>query len=212
MARARSIRRGRHPRLGSAAMSSLAASGWRNPPNECSFEDISKGALLQCKLENSQWFWNQSKRAALPCASPPFQRSSPMERTRPRRWQWQRTPYGWFSRIAWLKANRFQRVSRRAFAKSWSRSPRERAVAGHKGERCHSRAAAGWFCDLPNIRQPMRLIHTTDPARKVTVPLHDSSDLKRGTLRHHCPSGSCCRRILGALITTERCLHAGVPR
>jgi predicted RNA binding protein YcfA (HicA-like mRNA interferase family) len=28
-----------------------------------------------------------------------------------------------------------------------------------------------------------RLIHATDPARKVTVPLHGSSDLKRGTLR-----------------------------
>ena len=27
-----------------------------------------------------------------------------------------------------------------------------------------------------------RLIHTTDPARKVTVPIH-SGDLKRGTLR-----------------------------
>jgi predicted RNA binding protein YcfA (HicA-like mRNA interferase family) len=27
-----------------------------------------------------------------------------------------------------------------------------------------------------------RLIHTTDPARKVTVPVH-SGDLKRGTLR-----------------------------
>jgi predicted RNA binding protein YcfA (HicA-like mRNA interferase family) len=28
-----------------------------------------------------------------------------------------------------------------------------------------------------------RLIHTTDAARKVTVPLHGSSDLKRGTMR-----------------------------
>jgi predicted RNA binding protein YcfA (HicA-like mRNA interferase family) len=28
-----------------------------------------------------------------------------------------------------------------------------------------------------------RLIHTTDPARKVTIPLHGSSDLKKGTLR-----------------------------
>ena len=28
-----------------------------------------------------------------------------------------------------------------------------------------------------------RLIHSTDPARKVTVPLHGSSDIKRGTLR-----------------------------
>jgi predicted RNA binding protein YcfA (HicA-like mRNA interferase family) len=28
-----------------------------------------------------------------------------------------------------------------------------------------------------------RLIHTTDPARRVTVPLHGSTDLKRGTLR-----------------------------
>jgi predicted RNA binding protein YcfA (HicA-like mRNA interferase family) len=28
-----------------------------------------------------------------------------------------------------------------------------------------------------------RLIHTTDTARKVTVPLHGSTDLKRGTLR-----------------------------
>lgn len=28
-----------------------------------------------------------------------------------------------------------------------------------------------------------RLIHLTDPARKVTVPLHGSADLKRGTLR-----------------------------
>jgi predicted RNA binding protein YcfA (HicA-like mRNA interferase family) len=28
-----------------------------------------------------------------------------------------------------------------------------------------------------------RLIHTSDPARKITVPLHGSDDLKRGTLR-----------------------------
>lgn len=28
-----------------------------------------------------------------------------------------------------------------------------------------------------------RLIHTTNPARKVTVPLHGSTDLKRGTVR-----------------------------
>jgi len=28
-----------------------------------------------------------------------------------------------------------------------------------------------------------RLIHATNPARKVTVPLHGSTDLKRGTLR-----------------------------
>jgi predicted RNA binding protein YcfA (HicA-like mRNA interferase family) len=28
-----------------------------------------------------------------------------------------------------------------------------------------------------------RLIHSTDPARKVTVPIHASRDLKRGTLR-----------------------------
>ena len=28
-----------------------------------------------------------------------------------------------------------------------------------------------------------RLIHTTNPARKVTVPLHGSTDLKRGTMR-----------------------------
>jgi predicted RNA binding protein YcfA (HicA-like mRNA interferase family) len=28
-----------------------------------------------------------------------------------------------------------------------------------------------------------RLIHSTDPERKVTVPLHGSTDLKRGTLR-----------------------------
>jgi predicted RNA binding protein YcfA (HicA-like mRNA interferase family) len=28
-----------------------------------------------------------------------------------------------------------------------------------------------------------RLIHVTDPARKVTVPLHGSTDIKRGTLR-----------------------------
>ena len=28
-----------------------------------------------------------------------------------------------------------------------------------------------------------RLIHTTDTARKVTVPLHGSTDLKKGTLR-----------------------------
>jgi predicted RNA binding protein YcfA (HicA-like mRNA interferase family) len=28
-----------------------------------------------------------------------------------------------------------------------------------------------------------RLIHSRDPARKVTVPLHGSSDVKRGTLR-----------------------------
>jgi predicted RNA binding protein YcfA (HicA-like mRNA interferase family) len=28
-----------------------------------------------------------------------------------------------------------------------------------------------------------RLVHASDPARKVTVPLHGSADLKRGTLR-----------------------------
>jgi predicted RNA binding protein YcfA (HicA-like mRNA interferase family) len=28
-----------------------------------------------------------------------------------------------------------------------------------------------------------RLVHTTDPARKLTVPLHGTTDLKRGTLR-----------------------------
>jgi predicted RNA binding protein YcfA (HicA-like mRNA interferase family) len=28
-----------------------------------------------------------------------------------------------------------------------------------------------------------RLIHQTDPARKVTVPLHGNTDIKRGTLR-----------------------------
>ncbi|HEY1299737.1 MAG TPA: type II toxin-antitoxin system HicA family toxin [Stellaceae bacterium] len=28
-----------------------------------------------------------------------------------------------------------------------------------------------------------RLVHSIDPTRKVTVPLHGSSDLKRGTLR-----------------------------
>jgi predicted RNA binding protein YcfA (HicA-like mRNA interferase family) len=28
-----------------------------------------------------------------------------------------------------------------------------------------------------------RLIHMSDPARRVTVPLHGSVDLKRGTLR-----------------------------
>lgn len=28
-----------------------------------------------------------------------------------------------------------------------------------------------------------RLVHTTDPARKVTIPLHGSDDFKRGTLR-----------------------------
>jgi predicted RNA binding protein YcfA (HicA-like mRNA interferase family) len=28
-----------------------------------------------------------------------------------------------------------------------------------------------------------RLVHSTDPARKVTIPLHGVSDLKRGTLR-----------------------------
>ena len=28
-----------------------------------------------------------------------------------------------------------------------------------------------------------RLIHTTEPARKITVPLHGSIDLKKGTLR-----------------------------
>jgi predicted RNA binding protein YcfA (HicA-like mRNA interferase family) len=28
-----------------------------------------------------------------------------------------------------------------------------------------------------------RLIHTTNSARKVTVPLHGSTDLKRGTMR-----------------------------
>jgi predicted RNA binding protein YcfA (HicA-like mRNA interferase family) len=28
-----------------------------------------------------------------------------------------------------------------------------------------------------------RLIHTADAARKVTVPLHGSTDLKKGTLR-----------------------------
>lgn len=28
-----------------------------------------------------------------------------------------------------------------------------------------------------------RLIHSSDPARKVTVPVHSSTDLKRGTLR-----------------------------
>jgi predicted RNA binding protein YcfA (HicA-like mRNA interferase family) len=28
-----------------------------------------------------------------------------------------------------------------------------------------------------------RLIHTADTARKVTVPLHGSTDLKKGTLR-----------------------------
>ncbi|MGB6175163.1 MAG: type II toxin-antitoxin system HicA family toxin [Methylocella sp.] len=28
-----------------------------------------------------------------------------------------------------------------------------------------------------------RLIHSSNPARKVTVPLHSSTDLKRGTLR-----------------------------
>lgn len=28
-----------------------------------------------------------------------------------------------------------------------------------------------------------RLVHTAEPARKVTTPLHSDSDLKRGTLR-----------------------------
>ncbi|MBI4275807.1 MAG: type II toxin-antitoxin system HicA family toxin [Rhizobiales bacterium] len=28
-----------------------------------------------------------------------------------------------------------------------------------------------------------RLIHSRDPARKVTVPIHSGTDLKRGTLR-----------------------------
>jgi predicted RNA binding protein YcfA (HicA-like mRNA interferase family) len=28
-----------------------------------------------------------------------------------------------------------------------------------------------------------RLVHATEPARKVTVPLHGAADLKRGTLR-----------------------------
>jgi predicted RNA binding protein YcfA (HicA-like mRNA interferase family) len=28
-----------------------------------------------------------------------------------------------------------------------------------------------------------RLVHTGDPARKVTIPLHSGIDLKRGTLR-----------------------------
>jgi predicted RNA binding protein YcfA (HicA-like mRNA interferase family) len=28
-----------------------------------------------------------------------------------------------------------------------------------------------------------RLIHSSNPARKVTVPLHSGTDLKRGTLR-----------------------------
>jgi len=28
-----------------------------------------------------------------------------------------------------------------------------------------------------------RLVHTGDPARRVTIPLHGSADLKRGTLR-----------------------------
>lgn len=28
-----------------------------------------------------------------------------------------------------------------------------------------------------------RLIHSSNPARKVTVPVHSSTDLKRGTLR-----------------------------
>jgi predicted RNA binding protein YcfA (HicA-like mRNA interferase family) len=28
-----------------------------------------------------------------------------------------------------------------------------------------------------------RLVHSTDPARKVTIPLHGATDLKRGALR-----------------------------
>lgn len=28
-----------------------------------------------------------------------------------------------------------------------------------------------------------RLVHSTDPTRKVTIPLHGATDLKRGTLR-----------------------------
>jgi predicted RNA binding protein YcfA (HicA-like mRNA interferase family) len=28
-----------------------------------------------------------------------------------------------------------------------------------------------------------RLVHSTDPARKVTIPLHGAGDLKRGPLR-----------------------------
>lgn len=28
-----------------------------------------------------------------------------------------------------------------------------------------------------------RLVHKTDPVRKVTIPLHGSADLRRGTLR-----------------------------
>jgi predicted RNA binding protein YcfA (HicA-like mRNA interferase family) len=28
-----------------------------------------------------------------------------------------------------------------------------------------------------------RLVHTSDPTRKVTIPLHGNTDLKRGTLR-----------------------------
>jgi predicted RNA binding protein YcfA (HicA-like mRNA interferase family) len=28
-----------------------------------------------------------------------------------------------------------------------------------------------------------RLVHTNDPTRKVTIPIHGSSDLRRGTLR-----------------------------
>jgi predicted RNA binding protein YcfA (HicA-like mRNA interferase family) len=38
------------------------------------------------------------------------------------------------------------------------------------------------MCHIANSGSHARLIHTVNPARKVTVPVH-SGDMKRGTLR-----------------------------
>jgi predicted RNA binding protein YcfA (HicA-like mRNA interferase family) len=39
------------------------------------------------------------------------------------------------------------------------------------------------FVESRTAGSHVRLVHSRDPARKVTVPAHGSHDLKRGTLR-----------------------------
>ena len=44
-----------------------------------------------------------------------------------------------------------------------------------------------------------RLLHSTDPARKVTIPLYGGTDLKRGTLRNISQAGLTVAELIALL-------------
>jgi antitoxin HicB len=69
-------------------------------------------------------------------------------------------------------------ASPHGFARLQSRSLHERTVAGTQGEGCHPCAR-----NLLNLGQPLQAHSCKRSTRRVAVPLHGSTDLKRGTLR-----------------------------